>query len=100
MKLGVEVVDMVVKDVVGELGMFGCIVVDNIYNILVKEDLIVYLLNGMVDLVYVVSLKMVYVLSLKMGWFKGVGDVFRGVVGVGGLLLLESEVGGVGGGME
>lgn len=100
MKPGAEAADTVAKDVVGELGMFGCIAVDNIYNILAKEDPIAYLLNGTVDPVYAASLKTAYVPSLKTGWFKGVGDAFRGVVGVGGSSSLESEVGGAGGGTE
>ncbi|KAK0673464.1 putative phospholipase [Cercophora samala] len=84
MKPGAEAADTVARDVVGEVGMFGCIAVDNIYNILAKEDPIAYLLNGTVDPVYAAGLKTAYVPSWKTGFFKGVGDALRGVVGVGG----------------
>ncbi|KAK0741668.1 DDHD domain-containing protein [Apiosordaria backusii] len=83
MKPGAEAADTVAKDVVGELGMFGCIAVDNIYNILAKEDPIAYLLNGTIDPVYAASLKTAYVPSFSTGFFKSMGDALRGMAGVG-----------------
>ncbi|KAK4178545.1 putative phospholipase [Triangularia setosa] len=82
MKPGAEAADTVAKDVVGELGMFGCIAVDNIYNILAKEDPIAYLLNGTIDPVYAASLKTAYVPSFSTGVFKSMGDALRGMAGV------------------
>lgn len=75
--------DTVAKDVVGEVGTFGCIAVDNIYNILAKEDPIAYLLNGTIDPVYAASLKTAYVPSINTSFLKSVGDAMRGMAGVG-----------------
>ncbi|KAK4205661.1 putative phospholipase [Triangularia verruculosa] len=83
MKPGAEAADTVAKDVVGDVGMFGCIAVDNIYNILAKEDPIAYLLNGTVDPAYAAGLRTAYVPSLQTGFLKGIGDALRGVVGGG-----------------
>ncbi|KAL3963716.1 hypothetical protein ACCO45_000720 [Purpureocillium lilacinum] len=48
------------SSMVGETGTFGCLAVDNIYNILAKEDPIAYLLNGAVDSAYASGLKIAY----------------------------------------
>jgi len=85
LKPGADAADSMARDVVGEVGRFGCIAVDNIYNILAKEDPIAYLLNGTVDPVYAASLKTAYVPNFKnmMGsgggggwlpWFGGSGS--------------------------
>ncbi|KAK3946235.1 phospholipase DDHD1 [Diplogelasinospora grovesii] len=71
------------RDVVGDAGLFGCIAVDNIYNILAKEDPVAYLLNGTIDPVYAASLKTAYVPSVTTSFFRSVGDGLRGMVGVG-----------------
>lgn len=55
-------------------GVFGCIAVDNIYNILAKEDPIAYLLNGTIDPVYAGSLKTAHVPSTTTSWAKSIGD--------------------------
>ncbi|KAL2260460.1 hypothetical protein VTK26DRAFT_5518 [Humicola hyalothermophila] len=82
LKPGADAADTVAKDVVGEVGMFGCIAVDNIYNILAKEDPIAYLLNGTIDPVYAASLKTAYVPSVTTSFFKSVGNaVIRGITG-------------------
>ncbi|KAK4151215.1 phospholipase DDHD1 [Chaetomidium leptoderma] len=81
LKPGADAADTVAKDVVGEVGMFGCIAVDNIYNILAKEDPIAYLLNGTIDPVYAASLKVAYVPSINTSFFKSVGDAVRGLAG-------------------
>jgi hypothetical protein len=81
-KSGADPADTVAKDVVGEVGMFGCLAVDNIYNILAKEDPIAYLLNGTIDPVYAASLKTAYVPSISTSFFKSVGDAVRGMAGV------------------
>ena len=81
LKPGADAADTVAKDVVGDVGMFGCIAVDNIYNILAKEDPIAYLLNGTIDPVYAAGLKVAYVPSISTSFFKSVGDAVRGLAG-------------------
>jgi hypothetical protein len=78
LKPGADAADTVAKDVVGEVGLFGCIAVDNIYNILAKEDPIAYLLNGTVDPVYAASLKPAYVPSLTTSFLD---TLIRGITG-------------------
>lgn len=79
-KPGADPSDAVEKDLVGEEGSFGCLAVDNIYNILAKEDPIAYLLNGAADPNYASSLKVAYVPSTAGSLWKSVGDAVRTVV--------------------
>ena len=81
LKPGADAADTVAKDIVGEVGTPGCIAVDNIYNILAKEDPIAYLLNGTVDPVYAASLKVAYVPTISPSFFKSIGDSLWGMVG-------------------
>ncbi|KAK3315213.1 DDHD domain-containing protein [Apodospora peruviana] len=81
-KPGVDPADIVAKDIVADAGVFGCIAVDNIYNILAKEDPIAYLLNGTIDPTYAASLKVAYVPSTATSFFKSVGDAVRGIAGL------------------
>ena len=81
LKPGADAADTVAKDVVGDVGLFGCIAVDNIYNILAKEDPIAYLLNGTIDPVYATGLRLAYVPSMSTSFFKSVGDAVRGLAG-------------------
>ncbi|RFU78290.1 hypothetical protein TARUN_3942 [Trichoderma arundinaceum] len=84
-KPGVDASNVTSEDIGGEIGMFGCLAVDNIYNILAKEDPIAYLLNGAVDPAYAASLKTAYVPTTSASFFKSVGDAMRTVVkGMGG----------------
>jgi hypothetical protein len=80
LKPGADPSDAMAKDVVGEAGQFGCLAMDNIYNILAKEDPIAYFLNGTIDPVYSASLKTAYVPSTATSIFKTVGDAMRGLV--------------------
>ncbi|KAF4982548.1 hypothetical protein FZEAL_1858 [Fusarium zealandicum] len=80
MKPGADSSDTMTKDVVGEAGSFGCLAVDNIYNVLAKEDPIAYLLNGAVDPNYAASLKTAYVPSIAGSLWKSVGAAMRTVV--------------------
>ncbi|KAK3293338.1 uncharacterized protein B0H64DRAFT_419108 [Chaetomium fimeti] len=77
LKPGAEVADTVAKDVVADVGVFGCVAVDNIYNILAKEDPIAYLLNGAIDPVYAAGLKVAYVPSISTSFFKSVGGALE-----------------------
>ncbi|KAK4130870.1 hypothetical protein BT67DRAFT_389860 [Trichocladium antarcticum] len=78
LKPGADAADTVARDVVGEVGVFGCIAVDNIYNILAKEDPIAYLLNGTVDPVYAAALRPAYVPSLTTSFLD---TLIRGITG-------------------
>ena len=79
-KPGADPADTIASDVVGEAGTFGCLAVDNIYNVLAKEDPIAYLLNGAVDSTYASCLKIAHVPSTVTSFFKAVGDAFRHVI--------------------
>jgi hypothetical protein len=68
------------KHVVGEAGTFGCLAVDNIYNVLAKEDPIAYLLNGAVDPAYASSLKRAHLPSTATTFMQSVGDAMRSIV--------------------
>ncbi|KAL2135603.1 hypothetical protein VTI74DRAFT_7750 [Chaetomium olivicolor] len=94
LKPGADAADTVAKDVVGDVGLFGCIAVDNIYNILAKEDPIAYLLNGTIDPVYAASLKTAYVPSINTSFLKSVGDAVRGVTGAARAPATASLTGG------
>ncbi|KAK4165100.1 phospholipase DDHD1 [Cladorrhinum sp. PSN259] len=83
MKADADPADTVAKDIVGEVGMFGCIAVDNIYNILAKEDPIAYLLNGTIDPVYAASLRQAYVPSISTSFFKTVSNTLSTLTGGG-----------------
>ncbi|KAL7928832.1 DDHD domain-containing protein [Trichoderma chlorosporum] len=78
-KPGVDVSDTTAENIGGEMGMFGCLAVDNIYNILAKEDPIAYLLNGAVDPGYAASLKTAYVPTASASFLKSFGDAMRTV---------------------
>ncbi|EHK17795.1 uncharacterized protein TRIVIDRAFT_43365 [Trichoderma virens Gv29-8] len=78
-KPGVDASDATDENIGGEVGMFGCLAVDNIYNILAKEDPIAYLLNGAVDPTYAASLKTAYVPTVSASFLKSFGDAMRTV---------------------
>ncbi|KAI5457235.1 DDHD domain-containing protein [Mariannaea sp. PMI_226] len=80
MKPGADSSDTIAPGVVGQVGTFGCLAVENIYNVLAKEDPIAYLLNGAVDPNYAASLKPAYVPSIAGSLWKSVGDAMRSVV--------------------
>ncbi|OAA58839.1 DDHD domain protein [Cordyceps fumosorosea ARSEF 2679] len=79
-KPGADNGDITAKDVVGEAGTFGCLAVDNVYNILAKEDPIAYLLTGAVDPSYASSLKVAYVPSVQPSLMSTVRDAIRQVI--------------------
>ena len=80
LKPGADPGDSMADNVTGEAGQFGCLAVDNIYNVLAKEDPIAYLLNGAVDTGYATSLKKAYVPSSASSVFKTMGDAMRAVL--------------------
>ncbi|ODA76536.1 hypothetical protein RJ55_07806 [Drechmeria coniospora] len=79
-KPGADPDDVANESVVGEAGQFGCLAVDNVYNVLAKEDPIAYLLNGAVDPTYSASLKVAYVPGTSQSIFKSLGEAVRQVV--------------------
>ena len=76
-KPGADPGDIIANNVAGDAGTFGCLAVDNIYNVLAKEDPIAYLLNGAVDASYAASLKTAYLPSTSASIFKSMGDALR-----------------------
>lgn len=77
LKPGAEPADTMSKDIVDDAGSFGCVAVDNVYNIVAKEDAVAYLLNGTIDPRYAASLKIAYVPSATTTLFHSVGDALR-----------------------
>ena len=65
------------KAVVGDVGTFGCLAVDNVYNIMHPEDPIAYQINATVDPQYAASLKRAQVPSATTGFFEGIGNAVR-----------------------
>lgn len=63
----------------GEAGTYGCIAVDNVYNVLAKEDPIAYLLNGAVDANYAASLKQAHIPSLSGGLMASLRGMIPGL---------------------
>lgn len=56
----------------GERGQYGCIAVENVYNIINPYDPVAYQMNAAVDSAYSASLKQAVIPSATPGWF-GVG---------------------------
>lgn len=79
-KPGADLSDVMSKDVVGEMGLFGCIAVDNIYNIMAREDAVAYLLNGTLDPMYAASLKTAYVPSTSTSFLQSMGSAMMGII--------------------
>ncbi|KAI2642010.1 DDHD domain-containing protein [Xylaria nigripes] len=80
LKPGASVIDAKSNDIVGDAGRFGCLAVDNIYNILAREDPVAYLLNGTIDPMYASSLKIAYVPSVSPSFLESVGNAVWGYV--------------------
>ncbi|KAI1748495.1 DDHD domain-containing protein [Xylaria castorea] len=79
-KPGANTIDVESSDVVGDTGKFGCLAVDNIYNILAREDPVAYLLNGTIDPMFAASLKMAYVPSASPSFLQSMGNAVLGFV--------------------
>ncbi|KAI1178155.1 DDHD domain-containing protein [Nemania sp. FL0916] len=80
LKPGANTADVRSSDVVGDTGKFGCLAVDNIYNILAREDPVAYLLNGTIDPMFASSLKPAYVPSASPSFLQSMGSAVRGFV--------------------
>ncbi|POS87505.1 hypothetical protein EPUL_000680 [Erysiphe pulchra] len=67
------------KIVTDEAGTFGCMALDNIYNILHYNDPIAYRLNATVDRKYAESLKEAQLPTTSIGLFGNIGRVMRSI---------------------
>lgn len=56
--------------VCGERGTYGCIAVENVYNIVNGYDPVAYRMNAAVDSVYAASLKKAVIPSASASWFR------------------------------
>lgn len=79
-KPGADPADTASESVTGEAGQFGCVAVDNVYNVLAKEDPIAYLLTGAVDSAYAAGLKTAFVPSSAPSMLASMGNAVRQVV--------------------
>ena len=64
--------------VAGDVGTYGCLAVDNLYNVLHYNDPIAYRLNACVDVDYAASLEPARVPSATASWMQYFGSAFRG----------------------
>jgi hypothetical protein len=62
--------------IVGDLGTYGCLAVDNLYNVMHYNDPIAYRVNAAVDTDYAASLKTAHVPSTSSSWFAPVYSLF------------------------
>ena len=63
--------------ITGEAGTFGCLAVDNLYNIMHYIDPVAYRLNACVDVDYAGSLQPANVPSAQPSWGQYLGNYFR-----------------------
>jgi len=56
--------------VAGEQGTYGCLAVDNIYNVVNPYDPVAYRVNATIDVAYAASLKTAHVPSASTSWFS------------------------------
>ena len=68
------------ESITGEAGTFGCLAVDNLYNIMHYNDPITYRLNACVDAAYASSLKNAQVPSAKEGWLSSIGSSLTSII--------------------
>ncbi len=67
----------ITADVAGDPGTYGCLAVDNLYNIMHYNDPIAYRLNACVDADYAAALQPASVPSAAVSWMQSLGTVFR-----------------------
>ena len=77
-KPGSELEDTTNQSVAGEGGVYGCLAVDNLYNVMHQNDPVAYRVNACVDADYAGSLHMAYVPSATASWSQYFGAIFRG----------------------
>jgi len=62
--------------VAGDIGTYGCLAVDNVYNVMHYNDPIAYRLNACVDVGYAASLQPAKVPSATASWMQYFGSAF------------------------
>jgi hypothetical protein len=67
------------KQIAGEAGTFGCLAVDNLYNVMHCNDPVAYRLNATVDPLYAATLKNAQVPSATTGWVEAIGNAMRSI---------------------
>ncbi len=67
------------KEVAGQAGTFGCLAVDNLYNVMHSNDPVAYRLNATVDPLYAATLKNAQVPSATTGWIEAIGNAMRSI---------------------
>lgn len=65
------------SDIAGDAGTYGCLAVDNLYNIMHYNDPIAYRVNACVDADYAAALQPASVPSATYTWMQSLGSVFR-----------------------
>lgn len=65
------------RGITSEAGTFGCLAVDNVYNVMHYNDPIAYRVNACVDVRYADSLQPAAVPSASSSWLQAIGSVFR-----------------------
>ncbi|KAG9232212.1 DDHD domain-containing protein [Amylocarpus encephaloides] len=65
------------QSIAGEAGTYGCMAVDNVYNIMHCNDPIAYRLNPTVDPQYAASLKPAQVPSASLSFFETIGKAVK-----------------------
>ena len=78
--------------IAGETGTYGCLAVDNIYNVMHYNDPIACRVNACVDVDYAASLQPASVPSATNSWLQAIGSVFRGKPAVASSGLTNMEV--------
>ncbi|KAL8853253.1 MAG: hypothetical protein Q9221_001864 [Calogaya cf. arnoldii] len=63
--------------VTGQAETYGCLAVDNIYNVLNTNDPIAYRVNACVDVGYAYSLQPAYLPNATLTWSQTIGSAFR-----------------------
>ncbi len=78
---GRDKIDMEGEDmspgVAGQVGTYGCLAADNVYNIMHYNDPIAYSVNACVDADYAASLQLALVPSATDSWGQYIGSLFR-----------------------
>ena len=67
------------KEIAGEAGVFGCLAVDNLYNIMHYNDPVAYRMNATVDPLYAATFKNAQVPSASTGWIEAIGNAMRSI---------------------
>lgn len=76
----------------GEAGKYGCLAVDNLYNVMAPYDPISYRLNPAVDSEYAASLKPAIIPSMRQGLLASIGLRWGGSSSTGPFGLTSSAV--------